>query len=309
MVLVGCHIGTTKGFTSTVTYAKQIGCEIYQMFLGSPKSSNTKRKNIKDLHEIRDKSIEYDIKIVIHAAYVLNFCHPEDVAIHTNAVDSLVKNVLDAHELNSLGVVVHMGKNIKGLKQSHEVALDNYVAGIRNVINQTSHTDQKILFETGASVGTEICSSIEGLAELYNKFTNEEKTRIGFCVDTCHIFASGYDIRTYEGVVSFHKKFKKLIGWDKVVCVHFNDSLGKCDSHVDRHGDIGRGEIGIKGLNKFAKLCWTTNVPMVLETKCFYYNDENVIEKDDKKQGECTRFTHEDQIKIMKGWNEHWNKK
>ena len=308
MSLIGAHIGTTKGFVSTVTHAQKIGCRIYQMFLGSPKTTKHARKKIKDLYEIRDLSIANNIKIVIHASYTLNFCNPEDSETHKNAVQSLINNLLDADILQTLGVVVHMGKNVKKLNLTHKEALFNYVSGIRNILVQTTETNQKILFETGASQGTEICSTIEGISELYEQFTEKEKERIGFCIDTCHIFATGYDISTLEGVDDFYNKFNKLVGWDNVVCVHFNDSLGKCDSHVDRHGDIGRGEIGLPGLNKFAKLCWGTKKPMILETKCFYYDDKGCIEKDETKWNDCIRFTHKDQIDMMKGWVDKWNK-
>lgn len=308
MALVGSHVNTTFGFVTTVAYAKKTGCEIYQMFLGSPRSTKPhKRKNIIDLKEIRIFAEKFKIKILIHAAYVLNYCNPIDSSIHTDAVQSLANNLMDADILGAIGVVVHMGKNVTRNKLSEEQALNNYVSGIRSVLEKTKDIKQKILFETGASVGTEICSSIEGLKKLYDQFTDEEKKRLGFCVDTCHIFASGYDIRTVKGVNDFYQKFNKLIGWKNVDVVHFNDSLGKCDSHVDRHGDIGRGEIGLKGLKLFAKLCWKTKLPMVLETKCFYYDNENCIEKDEKKWNQCKRFTHQDQMVMMKKWIEKWN--
>jgi len=318
-MLVGSHINTTKGFVSSITHAKNTGCEIFQIFLGSPRSIRNARKKLKDLEAINQKSKEFNIKILIHASYTLNFCHPPESETHKILIQTLINNLRDADILESIGVVVHMGKNTKELKQTEEESLNNYVLGIKKVIEETSDLKQKILFETGASQGTEICSKIPELAKLYNRFTDEEKERIGFCVDTCHIFATGYDISTTIGVNKFYHEFNKEIGWKNVIVVHFNDSLGKCNSHLDRHGDIGRGEIGLKGLKLFAKLCWKTDIPMVLETKCFYYRKKNVInfeektteeyeiETDKKKWDNCHRFTHEEQINIMKKGRDKWN--
>lgn len=308
-LIIGAHINISNGFTSTVDYANSIGCNVFQMFISNPQSNKASRKNLKDLKIIKDKSKNLNIKIVIHASYTLNFCHPENAPIHKNAVDALVSNILDANEMDTLGVVVHMGKNIKALKITDKEALNNYVLGIKNVIKKTSETNQKILFETGASCGNEICSSIEGLSELYNSFTEEEKKRIGICIDTCHIFASGYDISTKEGVKNFYTKFKELIGWEKVVCVHLNDSLDEVHSCCDHHADIGRGQIGELGLRVFSKLCYKYEIPMILETKEFYYNDKNVIEKDETQFAQCIQFTYKDQIDLVKLWISKWKNK
>jgi len=123
-----------------------------------------------------------------------------------------------------------------------------------------------IILETGASQGTEVASKIEGLNEIYWKLDENERTRIKFCIDTCHIWATGYDISTPAGVKAFFKEFDDMIGIDKIALIHFNDSKTQLESCVDRHADLGYGFIKTTGLKAVAKFAFKNRIPLLTET-------------------------------------------
>lgn len=308
-LIIGHHVRITDGLKSIIDQIKHTESNVFQVFLKSPQAFNSPRKNKEDLIYVRNYTKNNNIKIVIHASYLLNFCNNSDTSIYKNAIKSLVNDLLDGEILESIGVVVHMGKKCK---LEEETAFKNYIKGIKECLKITKELgcNQKIIFETGASQGTEICSSIEGLKKIWDEFIDEDKKRLGFCIDTCHIFASGYDIRDIKNINKFYKKFNNLIGWEYVECIHFNDSkkgLGCC---VDRHADIGKGDIGSHGLKLFAKMCVKTNKPIILETPCNYYTDDwTIVENKNINKELHYQFTYKDQVDKIKKWINKWDTK
>ena len=264
---IGSHINTQWGFTTCAEYANKIGANFFQIFLSSPKQYNGKRQSLENLELLANEIKKYNMKIVVHANYMLNFCNPEDSNIHKNGVKLLVQDLKESMILGAIGVVIHMGKNTKQLDMDEDTALKNYVNGLKNVLKQTPSTST-IILETGAGQGTEICTSLFGLHKLYNQFTKKEQKRLKFCIDTCHIFSAGYDISNTKYVKIFCNLIDILLGWKNIACIHFNDSKCCVNSKKDRHADIGKGFIGIDGLKKFFKICYEKDVPMVLETPC-----------------------------------------
>jgi deoxyribonuclease-4 len=262
--LIGHSLNISHGFTTTVDYAKEIGANFFQLFLTSPQNYSLKRHSTDELKLLNEKLKKNSIKIVIHSSYMLNFCNPQDSEIHKRAVKLLCQDLTESVQLNSVGVIVHMGKS---LKLNIDDAVNNYVTGIKTVLSKTNKSST-IIFETGAGQGSEICSSIFDLGRLYNKFTKEEKKRIKFCIDTCHIFSVGYDIGHEDFVDVFDELVKRHLKWENVFCIHLNDSKCKLNSRKDRHCDLTKGFINEKGLKKFTKLCVAKNIPIVLETPC-----------------------------------------
>ncbi|MFA5987218.1 MAG: deoxyribonuclease IV, partial [Candidatus Paceibacterota bacterium] len=138
---------------------------------------------------------------------------------------------------------------------------------IKHVAEKTSDLKSKIILEITAGQGTELGFRLEELAEIYNAIDNKKKVKI--CLDTAHIFGGGYDLRQEKNCLSFIAEAEKLIGLDNVACIHFNDSKKALGSRVDRHQDIGKGEIGEDGLRAFfAQLNSKVNgvIPFILET-------------------------------------------
>ena len=276
---VGHNIKISKGFVSSVDYAKKLGMNIYQIFLSSPHQFKRSQHNDSLYIELASKLKENNIRIVIHGSYLLNFCNDINSNIHKQAINLLSADLNDSVKLDALGVIVHMGKS---LDMDKKTALNNYVQGIKKVLSCTD-IRSTLIFETGAGQGTEICTSIFDLAKLFNEFTFDEKKRIKFCLDTCHIFAAGYDLGSKDFVDVYNILIKKYIGWENICCVHLNNSKAKVNSRLDRHEDIDKGLINIKGLKKFVRICYKKTIPLILETP-------------------CTKTSKLDQINLVKEW-------
>jgi deoxyribonuclease-4 len=279
---IGHNLNISNGFVTVADYAKSLDSNFMQIFLSTPQKYGNKRRDIVELKTLDAKLKEYNMKIVIHASYKLNFCNPENSFIHKMAIADLVNNLEDSVILNAIGVVVHMGKNVIKLNLTDDDAINNYVKGIRSTLSKTN-INSTIILETGAGVGSEVCTSIFGLSKLYNKFSNEEKKRIKFCIDTCHIYSYGYNIGDVDFVDVFCNLIQDYLGWYNIACIHLNDSKDKVGKCLDHHADLGKGKIKLDGLKKFVKICVNKNIPIVLETP-------------------CDTLTKKEQISLVKSW-------
>jgi len=279
---IGHNLNISHGFLSVVDYAVSLNANFIQIFLSNPQQYGGKRRHHLELQQLKQKLIDNNVKMVIHANYKLNFCNPEDSYIHKAAVNELVGDLKDSVIIGAIGVVIHMGKNVKTLQLSNEDAISNYVKGVKTVLSK-SPINSTIILETGAGVGTEVCTSIFDLGKLFNRFTVAEQARLKFCIDTCHIFASGYHIGDCDYVDVFCELINLHLKWKNVACIHLNDSKTNVNSHVDNHADLGKGFIGNDGLEKFVKICARENVPIVMETPC------EILSK-------------KDQISMVRGW-------
>ena len=146
--------------------------------------------------------------------------------------------------------------------------IGSWEKNVKKILEESAKKAPHSIFilETAAGAGTECCKKLEQLAEFRDKFTKDEKKRIRFCLDTCHMFSAGYDYRTEKQVVQFEKEVESTIKWKNVELLHFNDSKAKHGSGVDRHESIGEGYIGNTGLREIAKIACKKGIPMILET-------------------------------------------
>jgi deoxyribonuclease-4 len=260
---IGHHFNISKGFLSSVDYAKSLGANFMQIFLGIPQNYTRKQRSDDELYALKERLQGNNIGMVVHGIYKLNFCNPVDSYIHKTGLQNLVADLKDCEKIGALGVIVHMGKK---LELDKEKAMDNYVQGIKKALSLTHAT---IILETGAGVGSEICSNLLELSKLYKRFTKEERQRIKFCIDTCHIFAAGYAINESIYAEVFCQYIDVLFKWKNIACIHLNDSRDHCRDCKDNHADLGKGNIGVDGLKEFIKIAVNKyHVPVVLETPC-----------------------------------------
>ncbi|QKF94193.1 Ap endonuclease 2 [Fadolivirus algeromassiliense] len=275
---IGHHLNISHGFLSTIDYAKTLDANFFQIFLSNPQKYGGKRKDPNELYALNKKLKKENMKMVIHASYKLNFCNPTNSYIHKAALTDLKHDLNDCEKTGAIGVVVHMGKR---LELDKEEAINNYVKGIRSALRDTKSAN--IILETGAGVGTEVCTNIFELGKLFRRFTKLERERIKFCIDTCHIFAAGYNIGDVDFVDIYCDLIDVNLGWDNVVCIHLNDSKCNMNTKKDNHADLGEGYIKTDGLKKFVKICVGKNIPIVLETP-------------------CEQLPKKDQIKMVRNW-------
>ena len=260
---VGHNISIGYGFSTTADYANKLGANFYQIFLSNPQQYSNKRHSDLELEELNIKLKTFNMKIVIHSSYLINFSAPIDSSTHQKAVLELCKDLNDSVKLGAIGVIIHMGRKTTLTEQE---ATDNFVIGVKSVLAKTK--DSTIIFETASGKGSEICHSMLKFRSLYMRFSEAEKARISFCIDTCHVFSAGYHLGDPDYVDVFCNLISDLLCWNKVACIHLNDSHNELNSKTDHHADITKGNINQEGLKKFVQACAKNNVPIVLETPC-----------------------------------------
>lgn len=263
-MILGKHVEISFGFSSAPAYGNSIGCKIIQIFTGSPKMLVVNRRDEDELIAFGKNLEKHDMLCVIHGPYTINLCHPPGSSLQETAKQSILNDLYNASTIGSrcIGSIIHMGKNVPKLKMTIDEALKTYAENIDLIIEDAPYGT--LILETGAHQGTEVGSSMEDLFVIYQYVKN--KDRIAFCIDTCHIWAAGYEINSAESVREFFTKFDDYFGMDSIACIHFNDSIGGCNSRVDRHADIGYGTIGLVGLAEVAQIAKDNNIPIVMET-------------------------------------------
>jgi len=303
-VRLGRNIFTEKGKKDIVKVSKDSGANIFQIFLRSPQRYKSSRWTSYELDRLKKESIKEDMMIVVHGNFICNFCNPPGSFVHESGAKLLIEEMIDSYKIGAIGTIIHMGKknvkiNGKYITLDYNEAVDNYVKGVKKVLDKTPQKSILIL-ETGAGQGSEICTSIQELGELYQKFSKEEQQRIKFCIDSCHIFVAGFNLSDPTNIDYLDVVVDYYLKWENVVCIHLNDSDEPCCSCKDRHGDIGRGLIKKEGLKKFIQLCIKRKIPMVLETPAFSYKDGIKYKKKEAHNG--IKYTYKEQLDLIKKW-------
>lgn len=263
-----CRIGRHLGAESPekiLEVAEMMDYDYFQIFCGSPKTFLPTTRSKKEWEDFGEKCWVKGMRMVIHSRYVINLCQPIRSPKGKRSVEVLISDLQVADWIGDacVGAIIHMGKNVKDLGLTKDQAIDNFARGIRYVLDRTC---TPLILETGAGVGTEVCTDLEELAKMYNSLEPKYQKRIGFCVDTCHIWAAGYNIGTIPGATQYFQKFQSLFGINKLTLVHFNDSKDNTGDRKDNHADIGFGRIGTAGLRRIAQICCKRRIPLLLET-------------------------------------------
>jgi deoxyribonuclease-4 len=206
------------------------------------------------------------IYLVVHASYSINISRrwsDKDWWIQ-----QFIGEIDGAAKLGSFGIVIHTGKK---LDLSNSEAINNMYTAFLYIHHKTSkHQKVRIMLETPSGQGTETLTNIEDFCRFMKKFYDHPdhkiRDRFGICVDTCHIFAAGYDIRGEQNMNKFFKTINDLIGTDKIKLCQINDSKKGVGSKLDRHQTIGKGEIGKESILRIVKFMKSLEIPIVLET-------------------------------------------
>jgi deoxyribonuclease-4 len=266
----GTHLSIKDGILKTIDEIKSMNGNMIQLFISNPmsiKESNYDKINSK-AKEIKEKLINTDTKLVIHLPYVLNLAKPNP-NINSWWIKMICNQLQVSDNIGSLGCVVHVGKY---LELTELEGLDNMMKSFKLIIKfiKDKKLNTFIILETAAGQGTELLvtnnNNIDSFANFYNEFTEDDKNYIKICVDTCHIFAAGYDISNADQVKQFFIDFNDKIGLEHMTLIHLNDSKTECGGKVDRHANLGEGKIGLEGLRYFIRYAIFYNIPIILET-------------------------------------------
>ena len=258
--LIGAHMPIKGGLGNALRNGKAIGCAAAQVFTSSPKQWYAAAISDEMVADFRTAKAETGIaQILCHDSYLHNLCSPdEDMA--RKSLESLKKEVMRCALYGIPYVVSHMGSHkgegeAKGLMKVAEAALE--------ILGDTPD-EVMILMETTAGQGTDLNGRFEHLAMTLELCGGHP--RLGVCADTCHLFVSGYDIRTPETWARTWGEFEKYVGFDRLRAIHCNDSKGTLGSRLDRHEHIGKGLLGEETFRMLVNDPRFEEVPIVIET-------------------------------------------
>ena len=248
------------GLSEALTRGASINCTAIQIFTKSNRQWAPKEPTQEEIDLFVKTQEETGIaQVLAHASYLINMGSP-DPDIHRKSVIAATKELKVCEDLKIPFLVIHPGSYTTSTPEQAIIAI---AQGIEKIMHHVPGSSM-ILLETMAGQGTVVGRTFKELAAIRELIS--EKHRIGICLDTCHVFAAGYDIATEEGYTSLWKDFDKTIGLSHLKAFHLNDSKKERGSCVDRHEDIGKGEIGLEGFRFLMNDERFFSLPKILET-------------------------------------------
>jgi deoxyribonuclease-4 len=243
-VLIGAHVSTAGGLVNAHTRGVERGCEAIQVFNQSPRMWRPTRWKDDDIAAFRELMDDGPIKsVVIHAVYLIN-CATKDKEMRKKSIASLTHALQMGDAIGADGVVVHPGSTVG---EPHPEAIER--AGSAFVEALKGSDSCPLLLEDTAGSGNTLGRDFTELRDLIEAAGRDK--RIGICLDSCHMLASGFDITTADKLGEVIDESVELIGTDVVKCLHVNDSKVPLGSNVDRHAPPGDGHLGDKGCGAF----------------------------------------------------------
>jgi deoxyribonuclease-4 len=253
-------MSVSGGVQKALERGVSVGCEIVQIFVKNNMQWFGKPHPPADVAEFKKEQARLKIPVFGHTGYLINL-GADHSPNRDKSLLSLIQEITFADALGLPFLVLHPGAH---LGSGEEEGLKRIVAGLDQVFKETKSAKVRIALENTAGQGSCVGNKIEHLAAIYDGV--KTPARLGLCIDTCHLFAAGYDIRTPKGWNDAVGKIDKLIGRKEILAFHLNDSKTDLGSRVDRHDAIGKGKIGLEGFRHVVNDARFKNTPGCLET-------------------------------------------
>jgi deoxyribonuclease IV len=258
---LGAHMSISGGVEKAVARGQEIGCEAMQIFTKNSNQWKAKPLTSTEVTAFRDACQAAGIgPVIAHSAYLINLAAPDE-ALYEKSIQAFLDELQRCELLGIPYLVVHPGAH---MGTGEEQGLKRITAAIDRIHRETPKMQAAIALEITAGQGTVLASKFEHFATILEQV--DEPERLGFCLDTCHLLAAGYDFRTPEGYVQVMEAWDDLVGIERIRVIHLNDSKKDLGSRVDRHEHIGQGCIGTKGFELLLNDSRLAELPMVLET-------------------------------------------
>ena len=261
MIKIGCHVSIAGGINKAPGYAHERKCSAFQIFTRNPRGWQAKELDtdvIKSFKtELDSKNID-NANICAHMPYLPNLSSTK-IEGHTKSVDTLVDEVTRCGKLGIPHIVTHLGSH---LGAGEEAGIAQLVLAYKKAASVKNNVT--ILLENTAGQKNSVGSDFIQLGKIIKQLA--PINRFGVCVDTCHAFAYGYDLKTKKGVQAMFDIFDENIGLERLAILHLNDAKAPMGSNLDRHYHIGLGEIGKIGMQASIKFAAKRNIPIILET-------------------------------------------
>ncbi len=258
---LGAHTSIAGGFRKALERSDSLGAAAIQIFLKNNNQWQGAPLCAEDCQAFRQGIARgHYAQPIAHSSYLINLASPGGPTAE-RSVEAMAEELRRAGVLDVSGVVMHPGAH---LGEGEVAGLALIAERINRIFDQTAPIQAGIFLEVTAGQGTCLGHRFEHLAEIIARIEN--RSRIGICLDTCHVFAAGYDIRTNAGVKTMLQEFDRIIGLDLLRVIHVNDSKKGLGSRVDRHAHIGQGEIGEECFRVLLRDPALRRIPFILET-------------------------------------------
>lgn len=258
---VGCHVSISGSIDRAVDNAVERDCSAFQIFTRNPRGWYAKdltEKNISDFKEKLKKSKIDRMATCAHMPYLPNLATPKEDGFE-KSVRTIISETKRCGQLGIPYLVTHLGSH---LGTGEENGIKRLIKGLEEAAKVEN--DVMILLENTAGQKNSVGSKFEQLAEIFNQLKPSKK--FGVCLDTCHAFVAGYDLRTEKEVSKTFAEFDKTVGIKHLKILHLNDAKGDIGCNLDRHYHIGLGNIGEKGMTSIIKTANSNEIPIILET-------------------------------------------
>ena len=259
-LLVGAHMSIAGGIHHAFGHAERAGCKALQIFLKSSNQWKGKVLTEEDRELYRAARLRSGIEpVVAHNSYLINLASP-DPALYEKSISAFIEEMERANFLGVAAVILHPGAHMGS-------GLEAGIERVSEALNRSLDAvppPVRILLETTAGQGSSLGHRFDQLAAIIDRV--RQTGRIGVCLDTCHVFAAGYDIRTEAGYRSTLREFQRMIGLEMISVFHVNDCKKELGSRVDRHTHIGQGLIGLEAFRCLVNDRRFDRIPKILET-------------------------------------------
>ncbi|HEV3433724.1 MAG TPA: deoxyribonuclease IV [Nitrososphaera sp.] len=263
-VRVGFHVSIAGGISNSVNNAKKLGCTAFQIFTRNPRGWASNPIPRSEVFSFKNRLVASGIErtsVVVHMPYLPNLSGPPG-ELYQRSVKTLNEEIQRCELLGIPYLVIHLGSHMGRGSNS----------GIDQLINALSSADAQsssgngvvVLLENNAGYKNNVGGTLEELRLILDRLNRSD--RFGLCIDTCHLFASGYDLRTKESASIVIEKIENIVGMQALKVIHLNDSKGPLGSNLDRHEHIGLGSIGMEGIAAFISHPTIKTLPIIMET-------------------------------------------
>lgn len=262
MKYIGAHVSAAGGVENAPVRAHEIGATGFALFTKNQRQWSAKPLTDESIRAFKENCKAYNFSadsIIPHDSYLINLGHPEKPKLQKSR-DAFLDEMQRCEQLGITLLNFHPGSHLN--KISEKECLSIIAESINVALDQTANV--KAVVENTAGQGTNMGFRFEHLAEIIEQV--DDKERIGVCIDTAHAFAAGYDISTEDGFRETFEQFEEIVGYDKLLAMHLNDSKKELGTKVDRHESLGDGHIGWTPFRKIMADSRFDGIPLILET-------------------------------------------
>ncbi|MBN1944648.1 MAG: deoxyribonuclease IV [Bradymonadales bacterium] len=260
-MLLGAHMSIAGGVSKAIERARSIGCTAMQIFTSSARGWKAQPIGDEEARRFRDLAHQFGPRaILVHDNYLINLAATNE-GNHARSVEAFVGEIERCDLLDAPFLVMHPGSAMEATRKEGMAKIARSLNGILDRLPDSRVT---ILLETTAGQGTNLGYRFEELRDILDQLDRPD--RFGICLDTCHVYAAGYEITTPHGYQQTFEELDRLIGLDRLKGFHLNDSKNGLGSRVDRHEEIGRGAMGLEPFRMLLNDARFSNIPMSIET-------------------------------------------